>query len=44
MIEEYYDEEYWENQPCDMCPRCGRIYDHIDYECGDADVLTGRWI
>jgi len=69
--EDYYDEEYWENQPNDSCPKCGRHYDHIDfdyqacskcgwdeergkfsapteptesdYECGDADILTGRW-
>jgi predicted nucleic acid-binding Zn-ribbon protein len=69
--EDYYDEEYWENQPCESCPKCGRHYDDIDfdfqscskcgwdeenqkwdearepteadYECGDADILTGRW-
>lgn len=70
-MEEDYDEEYWENQPNDTCPKCGRDYNDIDYdyqscskcgwdeenqkwetpmeptdadyECGDADLLTGRW-
>jgi len=31
--EEYLmDDEYWENQPLENCPKCGRSYDHIDFD------------
>lgn len=32
LEEEYYDEEYYENQPYESCPKCGRDYDHIDFD------------
>ena len=31
-MEDDFDEEYYENQPCESCPKCGRSYDHIDFE------------
>jgi predicted nucleic acid-binding Zn-ribbon protein len=31
--EDYYDDdEYYENQPSNECPRCGRSYDDIDFD------------
>lgn len=70
--DEYYDDEFYEGQPLESCPKCGRSYDDIgfdyqyckacgwdaeketwgetrepeqaDYEMGDADILTGRWL
>lgn len=31
--EEYLmDDEYFENQPLESCPRCDRSYDEIDFE------------
>ena len=48
MGEGYYDEEYYENFPHEDCPRCGRHYDHIDFDyqscskCG-WDVGEGRY-
>jgi len=32
LEEEYYDDEYYENQPHESCPKCGRDYDHIDFD------------
>jgi len=31
-VEEYYDDDYYENQPDESCPKCGRIYDGIDFD------------
>lgn len=69
--DELYGDDFYENQPFENCPQCGRWYDDIgfdyqfcracgwdavnekwekpieptqsDFECGDADILTGRW-
>lgn len=31
--EEYWDDdEYWEGQPLESCPKCGRWYDDIGYD------------
>lgn len=31
--EEYLmDDEYFENQPLESCPKCGRSYDDIDFD------------
>jgi hypothetical protein len=27
---ESYDDEYYDGQPCECCPKCGREYDDID--------------
>jgi len=34
-FENYYDDEYYDNQPLESCPKCSRDYDHIDmdYQC-----------
>jgi ribosomal protein L37AE/L43A len=29
---EIYDEDYYENQPYEACPKCGREYNHIDFD------------
>lgn len=31
-MEEDYDEDYWDGQPNDDCPKCGRNYNDIDYD------------
>lgn len=30
--QELYDDEYYENQPSESCPKCGRDYDDIDFD------------
>lgn len=30
--ENYYDDEYYESQPHEDCPKCGRTYDDIDFD------------
>jgi hypothetical protein len=30
--EDFFDDEYYENQPCENCPQCGRTYDDIDFD------------
>lgn len=27
-----FDDEYYENQPLESCPKCGRMYDDIDFD------------
>lgn len=29
---EYYDDDYYENQPIESCPCCGRYYNDIDFD------------
>lgn len=29
---EMYDDEYYEGQPDECCPKCGRDYDDIDFD------------
>ena len=29
---EMYDDEYYEGQPDESCPKCGRDYDDIDFD------------
>ena len=29
---EQFDEEYYENQPYEQCPKCGRDFDDIDFD------------
>ena len=29
---ELYDEDYYDNQPYESCPKCGRDYNHIDFD------------
>ncbi len=31
-MDDYYDDEYIENEPCTSCPKCGRFYDDIGYD------------
>lgn len=31
-MEDDYDQEFWDNQPCEDCPKCGRHYDDIDFD------------
>lgn len=31
-MEDDYGEEYWENEPNESCPKCGRDYDDIGYD------------
>ncbi len=31
-LDDYFDDEYYENQPNEDCPKCGRHYDHIDFD------------
>ncbi len=48
MEEDYYDEEYYEGQPHEDCPKCGRSYDHFDFDyqicskCG-WDAENEKW-
>jgi ribosomal protein L37E len=30
--DDYFDDEYYENQPHEDCPKCGRSYDDIDFD------------
>jgi len=30
--DDFMDDDYYENQPYESCPKCGRSYDHIDFE------------
>lgn len=44
----FYDDEYYEEQPHEDCPKCGRRYDHIDLyyqscsKCG-WDAENEKW-
>lgn len=29
---EIYDDDYYEGQHCESCPKCGRDYDDIDFD------------
>ena len=47
LEDDFYDDEYYENQPHEYCPKCGRHYDDIDFDyqscskCGfDAEKET----
>ena len=47
LEDDFYDDEYYENQPHEDCPKCGRHYDDIDFDyqscskCGwDAEKET----
>jgi ribosomal protein L37E len=46
--EDWYDDEYYEGQPHEDCPKCGRSYDHIDFDyqscskCG-WDAENEKW-
>lgn len=46
--EDWYDDEYYEGQPHEYCPKCGRSYDHIDFDyqscskCG-WDAENEKW-
>lgn len=48
IMEDYYDEEYWEGEPNTECEKCGRTYDDIGYEyqyckvCG-WDAEKKKW-
>lgn len=44
---EDFDDDYYDGQPCEHCPKCGRHYDDIDFDfqscskCGwDEDKKT----
>ena len=45
---EIFDDEYYEGQPLESCPKCGRDYDHIDFDfqccskCG-WDAEKEKW-
>jgi hypothetical protein len=30
--DDFYDDDYYENQPDESCPKCGRSYDDIDFD------------
>ena len=32
LEDDFYDDEYYENQPHEDCPKCGRHYDDIDFD------------
>jgi len=46
--DDYMDDEYYENPPYESCPKCGRSYNHIDFDyqycskCG-WDAEEEKW-
>jgi ribosomal protein L37E len=47
-FDDMYDDDYYDNQPYESCPKCGRAYDHIDFDfqncskCG-WDAEKEKW-